>query len=102
MAPPLSNSGTSEVRFLGETLHEAVFPGTGEVRVTWLGLPVINDPFIVCEPGQPDPCPYVMGPMEIEFDLDLAGSPGGPYVMTYETFGGDNHPLMCVKLSFSL
>jgi len=51
--------------------------GSGKVTVTWLGLPVVNDPFDVCDPSNPDPCPYVEGPMAIEFDLDLSGSPGG-------------------------
>jgi hypothetical protein len=104
VSPPFSSGSVSEVDFRGECLIgcEDNLPGTGNVKITWLGLPIADDPFIVCEPGQPDPCPYVHGPMAIEFEADMAGAPGGPYTITYETTNGAGTDLMCVVLSFNL
>jgi hypothetical protein len=78
--PPFSNSGdASLVAFRGVTLYDPPLPGAGRVRITWLGIGIGDDSFVVCEPGQHDPCPYAEGPMEIDFEADLDGAPGGPY-----------------------
>ena len=54
-------------------------PGTGDIRITWLGLVISNEPFIACDPVDPEPCPYdpCPGEMRLEFEADLADAPAG-------------------------
>ena len=77
-------------------------PGSAEISLFFMGFPLGSTTEPVCPPGDPDPCPWVMGDIEASFELPINFGVGGNFRVRYDMSDGASDHMFCVDMSFSL
>jgi hypothetical protein len=99
---PFEDGLTSIVTFEAGQEREVSMPGSAEISLFFMGLPLGSSFEPVCPPADPEPCPWVMGDIEASFELPLNLGIGGNFRVKYDMSDGDGDSMFCVDLSFSL
>jgi hypothetical protein len=82
---PFEDGVTSLVTFVAGQSGDVPMPGSADISLFFLGIPLGTSTEPVCPAADPEPCPWVAGDIESSFELPIDFGIGGSFVRTHAT-----------------